>query len=57
MAAAGIIALAWWGVSWITIVLLAFGLACLAAILYAWMAARRIDRLLDKQRHIRRENE
>jgi len=47
MAAVGILALAWWGVSWITILLLACGLGCLAAVVSAWLGARRTDKLLN----------
>jgi len=34
------------GVSWLLIAAIAIALACILAIVYAWFAARRIDRLM-----------
>jgi len=50
MAAIGLVVLIWWRLTWITVVLLVVGLTCLAAMLYAWAAGRRIDQLLQKDR-------
>lgn len=47
MAAIGILAFAWGDLSWITIILLAIGLGCLAAAIYTWVAARRLEKSLD----------
>lgn len=42
MVATGIAALAWWRASWITVALLALGVACVATFVYAWLLARRV---------------
>lgn len=47
MAAIGVLAFAWWDLSWITIILLALGLGCLAAAFYTWMAVRGLEKSLD----------
>jgi len=47
MAAIGVLAFAWWDLSWITIILLALGLGCLAVAFYPWVAARRLEKTLD----------
>jgi len=39
---------AWWNDAWIRIVLLAIGIACAAAFIFAWTTMRRIDRALDR---------
>jgi len=58
MAAIGILAFAWRDLSWITILLLAFGLGCLAAAIYTWVAARRFEKSLDSPiRKRQREDE
>jgi len=44
---AAILAVAiWWPIPWLVFALLVIGLACLAAMFYMWMMARRIDRLM-----------
>jgi len=41
-------AIVWWQTSWIVFVLAGVGLVCLAAMLYAWMTGRRVDRLIER---------
>jgi len=46
MAGAGASAAVLWGVSWVAAVLAVIAIACLAAAVYAWLAARRVSRVL-----------
>lgn len=55
MAAIGILALRFWGVTWGSVLLLIVTVGCLAAIFYTWMTARRIDRELDSVTRSRNE--
>lgn len=52
MAGVGMAAWFWWRGSWLTVVLLALSLACVAALVYAWMTERRVARLLDDRRRM-----
>lgn len=49
MAAIAALTLAWRDASWLTMALLAIALACLGAVVYAWLAAGKMDRL--RRRH------
>jgi len=42
------IAYIWWGISFVTILFIVIGIACLIPALYAWQASRRVDKQLDK---------
>lgn len=48
MAGIGIAAWFWWRGSWLAAVLLALSFSCIAALVYAWMTERRIERVLDR---------
>jgi len=48
MAGIGLLVLLRWGVSWLSILLVLIGAACVAAAVYAWFIARRAGRLLDR---------
>ena len=48
MTVIGALALAWFGLSWMTAVVAAIAIACPVTMLYAWWLSRRTSRLLDR---------